>query len=295
MLVLLSFVVSLLLFVGLSTRNRWEVSAVVFNGIKVLPLFLVLASLSSAVVIVPAGHRAVVFSKVSGLQPTPLDEGLHFITPLISNAVLFDVRVQKVEFETTASSKDLQDVATKVALNFEPDYQSMTTIYQNYGLAYVDTVIHPAIQEAVKSVTAKYTAEELITRREDVKKEVHLALSVLVRPAHIKLVETYITNFSFSAGFTRAIEGKQIAEQEALKSKRVLEQVKIEAEQKIASARAEAESLRLQKEQVTPQMIELRRIEAQIKAIEKWNGKLPDVMLGNGTTPLVDLSKLTNK
>lgn len=295
MLVGLSFIGSLLVFLATANAKKWEAVPTIIAGISSLLLFFALATVSSSVVIVPAGHRAVVFSKVSGINQVPLEEGFHLIMPVVSNAVLFDVRIQKVEFEATASSKDLQDVATKVAINFEPEVLAMSSIYQTYGLAYVDNVIHPAVQESVKSVTAKYTAEELITRREDVKKEVHAALTELMRPAHLKLVETYITNFSFSEGFTHAIEGKQIAEQEALKARRVLEQVKIEAEQKIASARAEAESLRLQKEQITDKMIQLRRVEAQMKAIEKWDGKMPGIMLGNGATPLVDLSKLTSK
>jgi regulator of protease activity HflC (stomatin/prohibitin superfamily) len=99
-----------------------------------------------------------------------------------------------------------------------------------------------------------------------------------------------IVNFKFSQVFEQAIEAKQTAEQLALKAQRDLERIKIEADQKVASARAEAEALRLQKENVTPQLIKLRQIEASIKAIEKWDGHLPKI--NSGAVPFIDVKSL---
>jgi hypothetical protein len=115
-------------------------------------------------------------------------------------------------------------------------------------------------------------------------------------PANLDLEETYITDFQFSQDFAHAVEAKQIAEQEAFKAKRDLDRIKIEAEQKVATAHAEARALALQREAITSNLIELRRIEAQRYAIEKWDGHLPQTMMGNNPMPImVDLSQINGK
>jgi regulator of protease activity HflC (stomatin/prohibitin superfamily) len=154
-------------------------------------------------------------------------------------------------------------------------------LYKNVGINYPVTIIAPAIQESIKSVTANYTAEELITKRQDVSTEVKQRLDSKVEPYGIIVDNFNIVNFEFSQGFNAAIEQKQTAEQLALKAQRDLERVKIEAEQKVANAKAEAESLKVQRQEITPELLELRQIEVQSRAIEKWNGQLPTYSGGN--------------
>jgi regulator of protease activity HflC (stomatin/prohibitin superfamily) len=288
------------------TRRQWnpqgdtiDVARMTRNLAKFFTIGIVVAFaltfVGDTVVVVPAGHRAVVFDRFKGLQTTPLKEGMNFIVPMLQEATLVDVRVQKAEFDSTAASKDLQSVHTKVALNFLALPDQVAEIYRNYGLGVTEKVIHPAVQEALKAATARYTAEELITRREEVKQQIHQILEKHMATANLKLVETYITDFEFSTEFARAIESKQIAEQQALKARRDLDRIKIEAEQKLAGARAEAEGLKLQKEAITPALLELRKIDAQRLAIEKWDGRMPTTMLGGGSTPLLNLGAITGK
>jgi regulator of protease activity HflC (stomatin/prohibitin superfamily) len=258
-----------------------------------LVLAVVLVLISSTVVIVPPGHRGVVFNRVSGIKPAALNDGLNFVVPILETTVLMDVRVQKDSYDATAASKDMQIVHTKVALNYRPVPDAVPKLYSEVGVAYSDRVIQPAVQEAVKATTARFTAEELITHREDVKKLIQELVEKYVSKVNIRIEELYITDFDFSRQFAEAIESKQIAEQTALKAKRDLDRIKIEAEQKIATARAEAESLRMQKEAITPQLIQLRQVDAQKLAIEKWDGRMPTVMMGGGATPLLDLNGLT--
>jgi prohibitin 2 len=149
-------------------------------------------------------------------------------------------------------------------------------------------VIDPAVQEAVKAVTAEFTAEQLISERPKVREEIKRLLRDRLSPFHIMVDDFSIINFEFSKEFNRAIEEKQTAEQLALKARRDLDRIKIEAEQQIAKARAEAESLRLQKQEVTSELIRLREIEAQVRAIEKWDGRLPGVV-GSGTVPFINV------
>jgi prohibitin 2 len=198
--------------------------------------------------------------------------------------------VQKVEYDAEAASKDLQTVHTKVAVNFHPVAESVPALFREVGPGYTEKVIHPAVQEAVKASSAKYTAEELITKRDQIKASIQEHMRSVLQRNHVVLVEIYITNFEFSNEFSRAIEAKQVAEQRALQAKRDLDRIKIEAEQAIATSRAQAEALRMQREAVTPNLIELRKVEVQKLAIEKWNGQLPTTMLG-GTTPFIDVSK----
>jgi regulator of protease activity HflC (stomatin/prohibitin superfamily) len=146
----------------------------------------------------------------------------------------------------------------------------------------------------MKAVSAKYSAEELIAKRPAVSTAMKESLSERLLTYNIAVDAFSIVNFSFSRVFTEAIEAKQTAEQLALKSKRDLDRIKIEAEQKITTARAEAEGLRLQKANISKDLIELRKIDANLRAIEKWNGILPQVT-GNGAVPFVGVGDIERR
>lgn len=175
-------------------------------------------------------------------------------------------------------------------MNYHIQADKANWVYQNLGVSFKDRIIDPAVQEVVKAITAKYNAVELITQREKVRDEIKALLKSRLLNYSVIVDDFSIVNFKFSQQFEQAIESKQTAEQFALKAQRDLERIKIEAEQQIASAKAEAESLRLQKENVTPQLIQLRKIEATIKAIEKWDGHLPKI--SSGAVPFIDMKSL---
>jgi len=181
-----------------------------------------------------------------------------------------------------------------VALNYHIVPERANIVYQKLGVQFKERIIDPAIQEVVKAVTANYTAEELITKRPSVSEAMRLALTERLMANNIAVDAFSIVVFSFSPVFTEAIEAKQTAEQLALKARRDLERIKIEAEQKITAAKAEAESLKLQKANISPDLIELRKIEANMKAIEKWNGILPQVT-GSGAIPMIGLADVSKK
>ena len=208
--------------------------------------------------------------------------------------VLVDVKVQKAETDAAAASADLQDVTSRVALNYHIVPDKANIVYQNLGIHFKERIIDPAILEVVKAVTAKYTAEELITKRPAVSEAMRSALSDRLMVNNIAVDAFSIVIFSFSKVFTEAIEAKQTAEQLALKARRDLDRIKIEAEQKITAARAEAESLRLQRANISTDLIELRKIEANMKAIDKWNGILPQVT-GAGAVPFIGVGDVAKK
>ncbi len=254
-------------------------------GIALILAFMFLAPFT----VIPAGHRGVIttFGKV---REEVLGEGLHFRIPIVNTIHKIDVRVQKGEGEGEAASKDLQTIHTKVALNYHLKPERVAITFRDIGgpQEVGERIIVPAVQEAVKAATAQYTAEELISKRSEVRDRIRAYLLERLGKHGILVDEFSIVNFDFSKSFNDAIEGKTTAEQLKLKAERDLQRIKVEAEQKIAQAQAEAQALKLQKQEITPELIKLREIEAQRMAIEKWNGVLPSVT--GSAVPFIQLT-----
>jgi regulator of protease activity HflC (stomatin/prohibitin superfamily) len=261
--------------------------AVIIGAMLVVLLFF------SPWVKVGAGERGVVLN-FGAVQENVLGEGLHFRIPIVQEVVLMDVKVQKAVTDAASASSDLQDVTSSVALNYHIVPDRANVVYQTLGIHFKDRIIDPAIQEVMKAVSARYTAEELITKRAAVSEAMRENLAARLQDYNISVDAFSIVSFSFSQVFTEAIEAKQTAEQLALKSRRDLERIKIEAEQKITAARAEAESLRLQRANISADLIELRKVEANLKAIEKWNGILPQVT-GGGAVPFIGVGEIQKR
>jgi len=251
-----------------------------------LIIVLIILFIANPFIIVGAGERGVVLN-FGAVQNEVFGEGIHFRIPFVQRIVRMDVRVHKSQVEAESVSKDLQDTHSTIAVNYHMLPQKASWVYQNIGTEYKERIIDPAVQEVVKAVTARYTAVELITQREKVRSEIKDNLNQRLSGYNIFVDDFSIINFKFSQQFTQAIESKQTAEQFALKAQRDLERIKIEAEQKVTQAQAEAEALRLQKANITSELVKLRQIEASMKAIEKWDGRLPQVT--SGAVPFIDV------
>ena len=238
--------------------------------------------------IVGAGQRGVLlrFGAVTGEVK---EEGLYFKIPFAEQVVLMSTQIQRYTAPASASSQDLQVVTTEVTLNYRLDGNSVGEVYRDMRQDYENRVIQPFVQEAIKATTARYNAEELITQRQQVRLELQQMMLERLAPRSIGVVELSITDFQFTAAFQESIEAKVRAEQQALEAENALERVKFESEQAITRARAEAEGLRLQREQITPQLLELRQIEVQRTAVEKWNGVMPSVVTSGGPVPMLDV------
>ncbi|MDE2595147.1 MAG: prohibitin family protein [Burkholderiales bacterium] len=252
---------------------------------------LVALSLLSPIVIISAGERGVMttFGKPDELVFQP---GIHFRIPLAQTMHMMDVRIQKGEGEGDAASRDLQSVHTKIAINYHLDPKQVVNVFTGIGPSTeiaADRIIIPAAQEAVKAVTARFTAEELISRRTEVRDAIGSLLRQKMERHGLTLDEFAIVNFAFSRSFAEAIEAKVKAEQEKLKAERDLQRIEVEAKQKVASAKAEADALALQRQQITSDLLALRRIENEREAIRKWDGKLPQMT--GGAVPFVHVDK----
>ena len=238
--------------------------------------------------IVGAGQRGVLlrFGAVTGEVK---EEGLYFKIPFAERVVLMSTQIQKYTAPSSASSQDLQVVNTEVTLNYQLDGNGVGEVYRDMRQDYENRVIQPFVQEAVKATTARYNAEELITQRQQVRTELQQMMLERLAPRGIGVVELSITDFQFTAAFQESIEAKVRAEQQALEAENALERVKFEAQQAITRAEAEARGLELQKAQITDQLLELRQIEVQRTAVEKWNGVMPSVVTSGGPVPMLDV------
>jgi regulator of protease activity HflC (stomatin/prohibitin superfamily) len=236
---------------------------------------------------VPAGHRGVMTTFGSPSSEV-LSEGIHFRVPLAQKLNLVNVSIQKGEGDGDAASRDLQTVHTRIALNYHVRPDAVVSVFRDLGNEPGQRIIIPSVQEAVKAVTARFTAEELIAKRTEVRDQIMVQLRERLARHGVVVDEFSIVNFNFSRSFNDAIEAKTTAEQLKLKAERDLQRIEVEARQRVAQAKAEAESLAVQRQQVTPELIRLREMENQRAAIEKWDGKLPNV--AGGAIPFINVS-----
>jgi len=243
-------------------KGRKIVSRIVIGLIALILIF-------GAFGTVGAGERGVLL-QFGAVKDKVFDEGLYVKIPFIQRVVTMDVKIQKDEVPASASSKDLQIVTSKIALNYHLVPESVNKIWQEAGKNYNARIIAPSIQEAVKATTAKFTAEELITKRETVKEQIKLNLAERLLENFIIVDEFNIIDFDFSVAFNEAIEAKVKAEQLKLKADRDLERIRIEAEQRIVAAEGKAQAIKIEAQALreNAQVVELRWI-------EKWNGQVP--------------------
>lgn len=279
------------------------------QAIALIVAFLLFGLAYQAFVVIEAGYVGVV-KRLGAVKATELSEGFHVIAPFIDTVEEYDVRLSKVTSEATASSKDLQIVQTSIAVQYSMTPALMPLTLQKVGsrVAVERTLIEPSIMESVKAITALYTAEELITKRDEVKTKIQDKITSFLNESTeekglmglLVIANVAITDFDFSAEFNRAIEEKVRAEQEALKATnekdRLVTQAEAKAEEQklladaIAYATeveslARAEAIKREAEALAdnPQLIQLR-------LAEKWNGQLPKFT--GDTIPLISIDDL---
>lgn len=258
-------------------------------GSSLVAIFIValLVIFNFPVVVIQAGERGVVFNNVSGIEDRVLGEGVHFRLPFVESVTGLSIKVQKNDVKAEAASKDLQTVSTDIVINWHLDSGKVNKIYQNIGdeKAVLDRIINPAVNEVVKASTAKYTAEEVLQKRPLLKADIDEALKIRLETYNIVLNDVSIVDVQFSPEFNVAIEQKTTAQQLALKAENDLKRIEIEATQKVTSAKAEAESIRIRSEALAQ-----NQKLVDWEAIQKWNGVLPQYVLGNAI-PFVNVGE----
>ena len=274
--------------VALTASGKKPIPAAIYA----LPLAgIALAAVANTAVIVDAGHVGVVtrFGAVTGAI---FEQGLNYKIPFAESVWIADVRTQKEQVDAAAASRDLQEVKSTIALNYHLNAKQAAAVYQQLGPQYKTRIVDPAIQEAFKFTTAQFTAEELITQREIVKQRAREFLRERLGTFNVLVDELNIVSFEFAKSFNDAIEAKQVAAQRVQQSLNVQQRAKVEADTKVITAQGDASAVltraKAAAEAQTLQQKTLSDIYVQFLAVDKWDGKLPQVT-GTGATPFINI------
>ena len=282
-------------------RNSWLVVALV------VILILAASIYATGIARVPVGNRGVLLTW-GKVEDQVLDEGMNFIIPFVQSVKYMSIQVQKAESTESAATKDLQDVSATVAVNFRIYPDKVNKVYQEIGVEYVSQIIKPNIEESLKAATAQFTAEELITKRPQIKSTFDNVLAERLNIFNIEVIAVSLTDFQFSPSFTQAIESKVIAEQSALEAVNKLEEIRAEAQQQIIQAEAARNATIVRSEgearaqiiaaNATAEAIELITSQmtaeyAQYLWLSQWDGKLP-LVVGEGEGIILDLTSLAD-
>lgn len=255
---------------------------------------LILIAILIPVSIVNAGERGVI-THFGAVDPVPLAEGIHWLTPIRDSVTKIDVKVQKHEVEAKGSTKDLQDLNAVFAVNFALDPAKVAQTYQQQGDLdqIVERIIAPQTQEAFKTAVAQFTAEDSIVRRPELKQSFDMILSDRIAKYGIDIYDTSVVDIQFSPEFAAAVEAKQVAEQDSQRAVYIAEKAEKEAQGRINFAKGEAEAQKLLQVSLDDKLLRKQELDNQKEAIAKWNGVLPSV--NSGVVPFLDIKSVGEK
>lgn len=235
---------------------------------------------------VQGGHRAVVFNRLTGMKDSVYGEGLNFNIPWFERPVIYDIRTRPVNLQTLSGSKDLQMVTIAIRVLHKPNANKLVDIYRQLGNNYDERVLPSIMNECAKAVVARYNANELLTKRDLVSKEINLDLQRRAAYFNITLEDVSITHLAFSPEYARAVEAKQVAQQDAERAKYIVLGAQQEKKTIITKARGEAESATLIGTAVkkNPGFMKLRRIDAA--------RDIADIVAGSGNKVYLNADSL---
>jgi len=213
---------------------------------------------------VQGGHRAIIFSRIGGIQQDIYKEGLHFRVPWFQYPIIYDIRARPTKLSSPTGSKDLQMVNISLRVLSRPDANMLPVLYRQLGTDFDNRVLPSICNEVLKSVVAKFNASQLITQRQQVSLMIRKELTERARDFHIILDDVSITELAFGQEYTAAVEAKQVAQQEAQRAQFVVEKAKQERQQKVVQSEGEAASAKLIGEAIStnPGYLKLRKIRA---------------------------------
>ena len=256
-----------------------------FFGIPVLVLCLLVCFIimCNPFVMVGPGERGIKI-RLGQVQPESYGEGLHFIFPFIQKFKTMDVKTQKNSLTTAVYTKDIQQARITYVINFNVQPDKVNKLFQEVGLDYIGKILTPVVEGTIKDIIGKWNAQDLIANREKATDDILLKLQNQLTEKYINVTDFQMTEINYSDVFERAIESKVTAEQEALKAKNKTVQVEEEAKQKVIAAQAEAKSMAIR-----AQALAQNKSLVQYEAGQKWDGKMPQYMLGN-SVPFINVS-----
>ncbi len=268
------------------TNTGKEVKNMDKNGVAgvvtVLILFVIAVLLCNPIVVVGVGQRGVKVT-LGKVSPESLGEGMHFIMPYIQRIAKMDVKTQKYTTQTHVYTKDIQQAKISYVVNYNLVADSAYRMYQEVGMDYVSKVINPVLEGTIKDVIGKWNAQDLVANREEATNDILAKLKDQLTERYVNVTDFQIIDIGYSEVFERAIESKVTAEQDALKAKNKTVQIQEEAKQKVISAEAEAKSMSIRANALTQ-----NKALVEYEAVQKWNGILPQYMMGN-SIPFINM------
>jgi len=248
-------------------------------------------SVSQCLFTVDAGHRALIFSRFGGVKQKVIKEGTHFRVPYFQSPIYFDVRTTPMNLRTETGSKDLQKIQISVRVLYRPNQEKLKDIFTSYGLAYDEAILPGIGNEVTKSVIAQFNAEELVTQRDNVSREVRSGLVERAAQFGIILEDVAITHIGFSREYTTAIERKQVESQLAERQKFLVEKSRQEKLAEVILAEGETEAARLIQDamKTSNEFLELRRIEAAKEIVESLATSSGVTYLSSGSNILLSV------
>lgn len=257
-------------------------------------LGLTATAVNSALYTVDGGERAVIFDRFRGVLDDTVGEGTHFLIPWLQTPYIFDIRSKPHNFSSISGTKDLQMVDLKLRVLSRPEENKLPSIFKTLGTEYDHKVLPSIGNEVLKSVVAQFTAEQLLTERPLVSQIVKDSLIKRAKDFNINLDDVAITHLSYGPDFSRAVEQKQVAQQEAERSKYVVQKAEQERRAAVIRAEGESESAKLISDATLAAgmgLIELRRIEAS-REIAATLARSPNVnYLPKGNNMLLGLNR----
>lgn len=256
-----------------------------FFGMPVLVLCLLLLFLilCNPFVMVGPGERGIKIT-LGEVQPESYGEGLHLIFPFIQKFKTMDVKTQKNTYTTAVYTKDIQQAKITYVINYNVQPDKVNKLFQEVGMDYPSTILMPVVEGTIKDIIGKWNAQDLIANREKATGDILFKLQSQLADNYINVTDFQMTEVNYSDVFERAIESKVTAEQEALKAKNKTVQVEEEAKQKVIAAEAEAKSMAIR-----ARALSQNKSLVQYEAVQKWDGKMPQYMLGN-SVPFINVS-----
>lgn len=233
---------------------------------------------------VDTGYRGIytTYGKIDG---EPLPEGLHYYNPFTSNIKEISVREEKLEGETAAFTHDTQKVIISYSVTYYPDPVKIHTIYQKYGNEWETKIIQPNVLGAIKDAVGQYIADDLVSKREAAKNKIFDSLKVELSELSVYVTALNITNLDFDDAYEHAVEAKVVAVQKAAEAKNKTVEIQENAKQQVIAAEAEAKSMAIRS-----QALQQNKGLVEYEAVQKWDGKLPQYMMGN-SVPFINLDR----
>ncbi len=251
----------------------------------VLMLLVCFLVMCNPFVMVGPGERGIKIT-LGQVQPESYGEGLHTIFPFIQKFRTMDVKTQRNTLNTQVYTKDIQQARITYVINYNLQPDKVNKLFQEIGMDYESKILTPVVEGTIKDIIGKWNAQDLIANREKATSDILFKLQEQLKNNYISVTDFQMTDINYSKVFEQAIESKVTAEQDALKAKNKTVQVQEEARQKVIAAEAEAKSMAIR-----AQALSQNKSLVQYEAVQKWDGKMPQYMLGN-SVPFINMGQI---